>query len=633
MSKLNIFVPLTKVDEENRLVYGVVAEEVLDNSGEMFDYEKSKPYFQKWSLNAEMTSGGLSKGNLRAMHGKVAAGKLTDLGFDDDNRRIECCAKVVDDNEWAKVLEGVYTGFSMGGRYAEKWVEKIDGRGDVKRYAGDPTEISLVDKPCIPTATFQLIKADGAVEEHRFTSVISEDTGDNLMKTDYTPTNDEMLPVAQELAKAAGSNGLWLDFMDQAREQLIAANMAKADAPKNDEDEAKDKGDGAPGGEDKGDFDENAETGPNETGDDDGTSSSESDKGDEEDGDEQSEDGDESDEKKAEKAAGYTPDLKQVWETSDGKTFLKKADAVAHEGELAKASSEPSIVELAKAAAAAASGLLNGEQAEEKTELVKFAEFFEGLAKFDGDDAPLEKSMYTVERMARCLREVASLQVCVAQEQKREGDDSETPAMIGTAVAQLGDTLIEMAKEEVDELLLQVANNGIGEDDPTLAYSTGYYELAAGTLGLEKADFDELAKAAASKKADYVQKMHDKCQKMGAKCAEPLNKADSADELQKVHAANEELRKRADDAEGQLKELEPLVKSLASDIEKLKSMPMPAAPKTSVVEKSADGGALSPAPLTESDLLQKFTPDQLAEAAIRMAQGNGVTMTARGTGQ
>ena len=36
-------------------------------------------------------------------------------------KRIEICGKVVDDAEWQKVEEGVYTGFSQGGRYLKRW--------------------------------------------------------------------------------------------------------------------------------------------------------------------------------------------------------------------------------------------------------------------------------------------------------------------------------------------------------------------------------------------------------------------------------------------------------------------------------------------------------------------------------
>lgn len=42
-------------------------------------------------------SGGRSFGNLRAMHGKGAAGKISSIAFNDDARRVEIAAKIVDD--------------------------------------------------------------------------------------------------------------------------------------------------------------------------------------------------------------------------------------------------------------------------------------------------------------------------------------------------------------------------------------------------------------------------------------------------------------------------------------------------------------------------------------------------------
>ena len=53
------------------------------------------------------------------MHAPIAAGKLTDIAFDDDAKRITVAAKIVDDDEWRKVQEGVYTGFSQGGPLRE----------------------------------------------------------------------------------------------------------------------------------------------------------------------------------------------------------------------------------------------------------------------------------------------------------------------------------------------------------------------------------------------------------------------------------------------------------------------------------------------------------------------------------
>ena len=157
---LRLAIPITKVDAANRLVYGLATAEVPDRAGEVCDYASTKPFYEKWSADIAATSGGKSYGNLRAMHGQVAAGKVTAIGFNDEARQIEICAKVVDDAEWAKVAEGVYTGFSQGGRYARRWT---DGDG-ATRYTAEPHEISLVDLPCLAEARFEMVKADGARE-------------------------------------------------------------------------------------------------------------------------------------------------------------------------------------------------------------------------------------------------------------------------------------------------------------------------------------------------------------------------------------------------------------------------------------------------------------------------------------
>ena len=86
------------------------------------------------------------------MHSRIAAGKLTDIAFDDEGKRILVAAKIVDDDEWQKVVEGVYTGFSQGGRYVKRWSDPETG---MTRYTAEPSEISMVDVPCLPGATFR----------------------------------------------------------------------------------------------------------------------------------------------------------------------------------------------------------------------------------------------------------------------------------------------------------------------------------------------------------------------------------------------------------------------------------------------------------------------------------------------
>ena len=212
-SELRMFIPLTKVDIEKRLVYGIATAEEPDLSGEICDYASTKPHYQKWSADVHKNSGGKSFGNLRSMHGHVAAGKVVDISFDDDKRKIEICAKVVDDNEWKKVQEGVYTGFSQGGAYVERWDDDVTG---MKHYTANPSEISLVDLPCLPTATFSVVKGADQIEKRAFATVIDE------------PDPDAIKAAAEALAAKDGKGKTWRDFADDAASALSKTAMAEA---------------------------------------------------------------------------------------------------------------------------------------------------------------------------------------------------------------------------------------------------------------------------------------------------------------------------------------------------------------------------------------------------------------------
>jgi hypothetical protein len=170
MPALGMFIPITKVDATQRLVYGIATAEIEDRAGEICDYETTKPFYEKWSEDIAQSTGGKSLGNLRAMHGAVAAGKVTALTFNDEDKQIEICAKIVDNDEWRKVEEGVYTGFSQGGTYVQRWRDE-DG---LTRYTAAPSEISLVDLPCLAQSCFEMIKHDGSHEWRAFTQATNE---------------------------------------------------------------------------------------------------------------------------------------------------------------------------------------------------------------------------------------------------------------------------------------------------------------------------------------------------------------------------------------------------------------------------------------------------------------------------
>ena len=160
-----IFAPLRKVDIEKQTVVGVVAAEEPDRAGEVMDYESTKPFFEAWSDSVLKLTQGKSRGALREMHAESPVGKVVDIVFDDVGKKIIVTAKIVDAVAWRKVVEGVYTGFSQGGRYVRKWKDAETG---LMRFTADPSEISLVDLPCLPGATFEITKGGAFVELRKF---------------------------------------------------------------------------------------------------------------------------------------------------------------------------------------------------------------------------------------------------------------------------------------------------------------------------------------------------------------------------------------------------------------------------------------------------------------------------------
>ena len=159
-----MFIPLEKIDIKQRLVYGTIAAEEVDRVGEILDYASAKSEFKKWSDRQAKASGGKSYGNVRSMHNRSAAGKVAQpLHFDDELKKISACVYVSDDNDWKKVEDGTYTGFSPGGGYAKTWKE-----GPYTKYTPQIIELSLVDVPCQPGAGFECIKMDGTTEMRKF---------------------------------------------------------------------------------------------------------------------------------------------------------------------------------------------------------------------------------------------------------------------------------------------------------------------------------------------------------------------------------------------------------------------------------------------------------------------------------
>lgn len=148
MAIAEIFLPFLRRDDDARTVTG-------------FCYTMAKVPGDKWNLKRDSLERAgaryMEMPCIRAMHQPIAAGKALSLLWTPAG--CELTAHIVDDNEWKKVQEGVYRGFSIGGR-------PIIARGnDIEEF--DWHETSLVDRPKDSGARFKssVARVDGAPDD------------------------------------------------------------------------------------------------------------------------------------------------------------------------------------------------------------------------------------------------------------------------------------------------------------------------------------------------------------------------------------------------------------------------------------------------------------------------------------
>lgn len=196
-----IFCPLVKVDEAKREVWGVVTAEVPDKDDEICDFESTAPYYKNVVDEMSKATDGANIFPLRAMHGLVAAGKGIGIEFRKEAKEIYMGFKVVDDVEWKKVQESVYTGFSQGGRYVKRWKD-----GDYVRYTSKPSEVSLVDIPCLTRAHFDYVKSDGSVEIRKFAKGIGQGEGEIPITMTPVPSSVVKPPCVCDCAQCKAGN-------------------------------------------------------------------------------------------------------------------------------------------------------------------------------------------------------------------------------------------------------------------------------------------------------------------------------------------------------------------------------------------------------------------------------------------
>jgi hypothetical protein len=553
---MTIFVPLQKADAAQRLVFGCF-DETPDRAKEVFDYLSSKPNFQAWSESMHKASGGKSYGNIRGQHNpKIAAGLLKSIEFDDDNKRINFVAHIVDNQEWAKVEAGVYTGFSPGGRYAKRWRD-----GDVTRYTAEVGELSIVDVPCNPNAGFMLTKADGSEEQVEF-----------VLAKAYEPGNEATKVRAIELARQANPNAsdeeanslaFRKNYVGKARAELIAekaeeelGELAKAHGP--------DEGD-HPG---------------------------------------------EGDQEPAAETSGRTAALDAALAKADAVLGSEQADQPATV--IATIAAAMTGTTLAKAATDLPFALPGAEAV-----ALIGADLQQSLAAFaliETHVRPLAKGLYSISDVACSLNSFSWIARDICDEERWEGDSaSKLPQQALDIVNALKTFLVALIEEEVAEMLQQ-SKDGLadvidvvidGGDDVVVM------ELANKIVDLVKADAPLMEKAGArNAKADAtrIQTIHDKATELGAACADA-----SAEKCSTLEEENNRLAKSIDGALPRIEQLADTVEAqraelakMADKIATLEAQPVLNKGAAFSIDKSEDNGGT----------LEKTAPEPGSLAAI-----------------
>jgi len=144
---VRLSMPIGKIDIERRMVSGFATLDNVDKQGDIVTTESSVEAFKNF------------RGNLREMHQPSAVGKIVsfkeDKYFDPSDKKfysgvyVSAYVSKGAQNAWEKVLDGTYTGFSIGGNI-KTWDDAYDEKMDkairvIKNY--ELHELSLVDNP------------------------------------------------------------------------------------------------------------------------------------------------------------------------------------------------------------------------------------------------------------------------------------------------------------------------------------------------------------------------------------------------------------------------------------------------------------------------------------------------------
>jgi len=219
---LRLSMPFSKVDQERRIVSGFATLDNVDRQNDIVTSEASMKAFKKF------------RGNIREMHQPSAVGKMVDFKedkyFDPETKKfyrgvyVSAYVSKGAQDAWEKVLDGTYTGFSIGGKML-KWDDGYNAETEdqirvIKEY--DLIELSLVDSPANQFASILSVeKVDGV-------DVIKGIDADTVIENVFWDSNSDLVLLSEadsEISPVSGEVMQNIGFVEKADNEK--ADMVK----------------------------------------------------------------------------------------------------------------------------------------------------------------------------------------------------------------------------------------------------------------------------------------------------------------------------------------------------------------------------------------------------------------------
>jgi hypothetical protein len=242
---VRLSMPIGKVDQERRIVSGFATLDNVDKQGDVVDTTASLSAFKNF------------RGNLREMHQPSAVGKIVsfkeDKYFDPSTKKfysgvyVSAYVSKGAQDAWEKVLDGTYSGFSIGGnikKYDDEYNEGMDKAVRIiKEY--ELHELSLVDNPANQFANIFSVEkvngettVDGYLSKTEIENVFWDSENDMVLLSDsdsaVSPTSGKPMQNIGFVEKADSDNSDVIKFLVDSAKGINTIKITKEVSPMTD---------------------------------------------------------------------------------------------------------------------------------------------------------------------------------------------------------------------------------------------------------------------------------------------------------------------------------------------------------------------------------------------------------------